>query len=279
MTSDGTKIIHRRGGQVTREFTGPEMLAAVREEAAVLAGQSGHVAIDVIINGSNTVQFGKKVAGGARDLVQRLELHRGADGVSTLETFYHEQVEADWKANLLRGTITLEETQRALGGLAATLHPEQARTPVERALAERVQRIARGEANETETRETLSELASADLLGRVPEGGARHGAGSVSVALDAAARSARDQQTVTAVGKVRAFLGCVQRKFQAVLDTLVLARGAQRPEHPHAAALARARRTGQAADYDALMSKVLGLYQLATQEAVINTRSKSTGTR
>lgn len=103
--------------------------------------------------------------------------------------------------------------------------------------------MARGEANETEVRETLSELAVADVIGRNKDGAAVP-AGSVSAALDAAIRDSADRAAVRELGKVRSFIRAVRAYFRALFGTV--------------AALRKARRDGGAADFDALIAKIVG---------------------
>lgn len=99
--------------------------------------------------------------------------------------------------------ITPEEMQRAVANLAEHFDPNapQVRTPEEKAFRERLQKVARGEANWTELRETLSELAVADFYGRRKDGSSMP-AGSVTAGLDAAAQRATNPEDVAAIGKV-----------------------------------------------------------------------------
>jgi hypothetical protein len=246
VTAGKEGVMRSRWGELIEGRMTPEDLAALHEEARMVAGE--HAEIDVMVNGSNVVAFGEKLASGARALVQRLEINRGDNA---LFTFLHESVEADWRAGVAAGKISREETRRAIAFIAPAFDPATARDAEERAFRERVQRVARGEASETELRETLSELAVADALGRRRDD-SRMPAGSVTAALDSAIRGATDAQAAREIGRVRAFLRAVRQYFRALLGTV--------------AALKRARREGLAEDFDVLLDKITGRDEQAAHE-------------
>lgn len=232
-----------RNGEVTQEFTGRDF-KELQREAEMLAEGGGVFSID----GVNRVSFAEKTAHGARHLVQRLEINQSP---SAALTFLHESIEADFRAGLATGGITMDETRRAIFSVSGAFDPAQARDADERAFRERVQRVARGEANETETRETLTELAVADVLGRRRDGAALP-AGSVTAALNEAALNATDAASVREIGKVRAFLRAVRQYFRALFGTV--------------AALRRARREGFTEDFDALIEKITGQSEQAAHD-------------
>lgn len=85
VASDGQAITYQRKGQETRVISDPQALEELRREA-------GDGPINVGINGANHVFWSDKVADGAKQLVQRLELHRSD---SLIGTFLHKSAEAD----------------------------------------------------------------------------------------------------------------------------------------------------------------------------------------
>jgi hypothetical protein len=242
--SDGQSVTHTRDGEIVREVTSPAILETIRNEAAM----DGSAAIDVLVNGSNAVEFAESVAGGAKAVVQRLELHQSD---STALTAIHEQVEAMWRTGIAKGTITHEETKAAVAAVSTALDPAKARTPEEKSFRERVQRVAAGTASETEVRETVSELAVAEVIGRRKDGTAMP-AGSLTTALDAALMNSTDAAEVKALGKFRAMLRAVRRWFRAVFGTV--------------AALQKAKRESGTQDFEALIDKLLGLDEQAEHE-------------
>jgi hypothetical protein len=165
--ADAQGITYSRDGKVTRENTDAGTLDNLHKEAQMDAQLSGNEGIDVIVNGSNSVEFREKVGEGAAQVVQRLELNQSE---STALTALHEQAEAAWRTGIARGAITLEETTRAIAAVAGALDPAQARTAEEKAFRERVQRVAAGKGSDIEVRETVSELAVADAIGRRKDG-------------------------------------------------------------------------------------------------------------
>jgi hypothetical protein len=256
--SDGGGITYTRDGEVTREIKDSAALDTLRKEAQMDAKLSGNEEIDVIVNGSNTIEFREKVGEGARDVIQRLELNLSE---SSALTALHEQAEAAWRTGIARGSITLEETQRGIAAVAGALDPAQARDESEREFRERVQRVARGEGSETDVRETVSELAVADAIGRRKDGGAMP-AGAVTTALDAAIRNATDAGEARTLGKLRAFIRAAKQYFRGVLGTV--------------AAIKKAKRGDGAADFESLMSKVLGFDEQARHDAKLSSELADT---
>jgi hypothetical protein len=246
--SDGSGITYTRDGEVTREIKDSAALDTLRKEAQMDAKLSGNEDIDVIVNGSNSVEFRERVGEGARDVIQRLELNLSD---SSALTALHEQAEASWRTAVARGTITLEETRKGVAAVAGALDPAQARDESEREFRERVQRVARGEGTDADVRETVSELAVADAIGRRKDGGAMP-AGAVTTAIDAAIRNATDAAEVRTLGKLRAFIRAAKQYFRGVLGTV--------------AALKKAKRGEGAADFETLMSKVLGFDEQARHD-------------
>lgn len=208
-------------------------------ESRLLADNTGGGEIEIVVNGSNAVEFRTRVADGVRETIQRLELNNGEPIALTA---IHERVEAVWRTAVESGRISVPETQKAIGSLAFYLNPEQARTPEERGFRERVQKIARGEASETELRETLSELAVSDVVGRRKDGSFMP-AGSITAAVTDAIEQATTPEEIGLLGRFRAFLRAVRTQFRAVFGTL--------------AALQRARIDQSSQSWDALMNKLL----------------------
>lgn len=240
LTTDGQKLFRSRNGAVLEEDMTPEHLAELQRQATMDAQATGNEDVLHVVNGSNVVEFGDRVAEGAREVVQRLEINQGD---SPVITFLHESVEADARAGIASGALTQEAIGRAIAEVAPLFDPAKARDDSERAFRERVQRVAAGEANPTETRETLTELAVADILGRRKDGEA-FPAGSVSAGLDAAVANATDAKAAKELGGIRAFLRAVRDKFRAIFGTV--------------AALKKGRREGKTTEFDALINKVLG---------------------
>lgn len=239
-TGSAEGIQYTQNGQVVREVTSPEVLETLHAEARMDAETAGAGEINVVVNGSNVIEFGERVANGARKIVQRLELNQSE---STALTALHEQAEAAWRTGIASGAISLDETRAAVASVAGVFDPAQARDEADRGFRERVQRVASGEASETEVRETVSELAVADAIGRRKDGGSMP-AGAVSTALEEAIRAAQTPAEVKTLGKLRAFLRAAKQYFRAVLGTV--------------AALKKAKREGGTEDFDRLMDKILG---------------------
>ena len=211
--SKGDSIIYTKNGEVTREIKDSATLDTLREQAALEAKQGGNEEINVIVNGTNAVAFREKVDGAAREIVQRLEINQSA---SAALTFLHESLEADFRAGIASGALSNQEVSRAVFSIAPAFRVENAKTAEDRAFAERVQKVASGKASETEIRETISELAVADFIGRRRDG-SRVQAGSITTALDAAIRESTDAATVKQIGKLRAFLRAAKQFFRGVL--------------------------------------------------------------
>jgi predicted class III extradiol MEMO1 family dioxygenase len=93
--SDGQTISRSRDGQIVREITDAKTLQTLREEARMDASATGSQDIDVLVNGSNSMEFTESVAGAAKTMIQRLELNQSE---STALTAIHEQVESTWRA-------------------------------------------------------------------------------------------------------------------------------------------------------------------------------------
>lgn len=238
-------ITHTRDGQIVREVKSGADLDAFHDEARMDAEASGNEDINKVVNGSNTLEFREKVADGAARVVQSLEVHQGE---SAPLTAIHEQVEAMWRTGIANGAITHEETARAIAGIAPAFDPAAARTPAEKAFRERVQRVAAGKATPAEVRETMSELAVAEVIGRRKDGEAMP-AGSVSAALHAAIDNAKSAAEVKTLGKFRAFLRAVRQYFRGLFGTV--------------AALKRAKGEGLGKDFRAMVEKLLGLDEQA----------------
>ena len=77
-------------------------------------------------------------------------------------------MEADWRLGIQSGAITLAETQGALASVARAFDPAKARDAAERAFRERVQRVALGEASDTEMRETIARPDNTGVGGSGP---------------------------------------------------------------------------------------------------------------
>ena len=234
----------------------PTDLDELHAEAARAAEVTGNGDVVTIVNGSNRVMFREGVAAGAKRIVQELRINQTAD--APIFTLLHEKVEAVWrtlreKANRGEaGGVTLEETQRAVAALSLSLDPARARGE-ERALFEQVQKVARGEASETEIRETLSELAVAEVMRRRKDGSAM--SGSIGEALRAAIDAARDPREVTTLGKLRATINALRTYFRAVLGTV--------------AALRHAKTEGKTTDFEALIDKLTGRDEQAAHERYV----------
>lgn len=246
--SDGQTITRARVGEAVREVTSSEDLVALREEARMFSAVNGTEAVEFAVNGANTWEFAEKVANGARGVIQRLEVNQSQ---SALFTFLHEAIESDWRQAIRKGAITPAETVKAIASIAPAFDPELARNPEERAFRERIQKVASGEGSEVELRETLSELAVADVLGRSRDGGIVP-AGGVSAAMDAAMRDMTDAAAIREVGRIRAFLRTVRQYLRGVFGTV--------------AALRKARREGVGQDFEALIEKLTGTDEQAAYD-------------
>lgn len=233
-------IVHERGGEVTRVITDAAALDALDKEARMDARGTGTEAIHVAINGANSVEFRERVADGTREMVRRLEVNRSD---SAALTFLHESIESNWLAAVANGTITREDTQRAIASIAGVFDPLTARNDSEQAFRERIQRVASGQGSETELQETLSELAVANAIGRRRDDG-KMPAGSITTAVDSMIRRTADPAEAKTLGGFRAFLRSAKQFFRGLLGT--------------AAAIKKARRGGGAVEFDALIEKLTG---------------------
>jgi hypothetical protein len=236
--TDGETITGTRDGEIVREITDAATLETIREEARMDAQDK---AIDGLVNGSNTIEFAESVGNAAKQTIQRIELNQSE---SVALTAIHEQLESTLRIGLEKGSITRNGIVSAIRGIESALAPANARTKEERAFRERVLRVADGSASETELRETVVELAVADIIGRRKDGQVMP-AGSVTAALNAQLTNAGDAKTLKGVLKFRAFLKAVRAWFRAVFGTV--------------AALRKAKREGKGKDFEALVNKLLGL--------------------
>ena len=254
-TAEG--VTRTRGGEVTHEILNPQSLDTLHAESARVAEMSGNEAIHQIINGQNSVEFRERVAEGAKRIVQELQIHQTED--APLFTLLHERVEAVFRTLREKadrgeaGGVTLDEARGAIAALAPHLDPAKSKGAEERALFEQAQKVARGEANETELRETLSELAVAEVLRRRKEGGVI--SGRISEALGAAIDAARDPKQVTTLGKLRATINALHTYFRAVLGTV--------------AALRHAKSEGRTTDFEALIDRLTGRDEQAAHERYV----------
>lgn len=242
-------VTRKRGVDVEVKEMSAQALDELFREAQMDGQLTGASDVFAIVNGSNEVEFRERVADGARETVQRLELNQSE---SVALTAIHEQVEASWRTGIANGTITRDETRQAVQSIAAALDPLQARTDEERAFRQRVQRVATGKADETELRETISELAVAEVIGRRKDGTSMP-AGSITAAVNAAIMNAAGASEVKALGKFRAWLRAIRQYFRAVFGTV--------------AAIKKSRKEGGAAEFDALINKLLGLEQTEHETA------------
>lgn len=243
-------VTRTRGANVEVKEMSEQALKELHREAQLLADVDGSGSVNVIINGSNEIEFRQKVGEAAREVVQRIEVNQSE---SAAFTFLHESVEADVRTGIENGTITREEIRQAVASIAGSFDPLTARTPEERALRQRIQRVASGKADATELRETFSELATAEYIGRRKDG-TMAPAGAVTAAVNAAVMNATSAAEVKALGKVRAFLRAVKQYFRAVFGTV--------------AAIKKARREGGAAEFDTLIAKITGNEQITHDAAV-----------
>ncbi|SKA88876.1 hypothetical protein SAMN02745166_01500 [Prosthecobacter debontii] len=216
--SDGNSIRFQRGGQITREITDAASLANLRAEAALEAAASGNAEIDVLVNGINEV-FVDRVGEAVQGVVQRLQINQSA--APQVMTFLHEQLEATWRTGMQTGVLDMDMSQRAARALVPVLDPRRAKGADEKALYERVHKIASGNGDAVEVRETLVELAVRDVLER-DRNGRRTGlrAGSITRALDAAILNAANAQDARAFSKIRAFLRAVGAWLRGVMGTV-----------------------------------------------------------
>jgi hypothetical protein len=204
--SDGQKVTATRDGKTREKQFGAGALDRLREEGRMDAQARGDGEIDVLVNGSNEV-FRERVGTTAAQIVQRLELNQSA---SSALTAVHEQVEASWRSAILAGSVTMEETKGWIASIAPALDPAEARDEGERSFRERVQRVANGQASETEVQETLSELAVGDVISKRKDGSAMP-AGSITAAVDAMIERAVDATEVRGLKRFRAVLRAIRQ--------------------------------------------------------------------
>lgn len=223
-TSDGISITYKRDGKITREITDEKTLETLRREAEIVASQTGGEAVNVIVNGSNQT-FRTRVADAVSQVVQRLEINRSA---SSVLTFLHESMESNWRAGMQDGTLTRESTRKAVASIASAFNVNSTDAET-RAFAERVQRVADGTATDDELRETVSELAVADVIGRRKDGG-KFEIGSVSRAISDAIQRAADESAIAGLSKLQAFIRAAKTFFRGVLGTVAAIRKAKQKD-------------------------------------------------
>lgn len=236
VTSEGTKVEKLTPGEGVTEIRDPKALAKIREQGAM----DGETEVDVMVNGSNSVEFAESVVGAARETIVRAEVNQSE---SASLTAIHEHFEGRFRAGIASGTLTKEGTQQAIASIAPAFDPAKARAPQEKAFRERVQRVGAGKATDLEMQETVSELVVADFMGRRKDS-TRMPAGALTTAIDAALLNATVVAKVQALGKFRAILRAAKKWFRGVFGTV--------------AALAKARREGKGAEFDALVDHLMG---------------------
>ena len=253
MKSDGRTIEGFRDGEKVREITDAKTLETIRKEAQIDGEQTGNGDVNVVVNGANSHEFATRVSDGARVLIQRIELNKSA---SSYLTFLHESVESNWRAGLENGTFSGDETVKAIAAIAHAFDPASVTDAETKAFFERVQKVARGEANETELRETVSELAVSDILGKRKDGGAAK-AGMVSAALSDAIRDVTDAADVKALGKLKAFVRAAKHYFRAVFAAVKAIRDAKRKDGK------------LAEDWEHFMDKLTGTDEQVAHDAAV----------
>ena len=212
---DGLTFTDRRRGVITREITNGQAVEEAAREAALLNQQSGDSEVTAIVNGSNAVQ---KVADGVRGVVQRLELYRGDKPLAW--TFLHESLEADWQAGVQAGVFTLEGTRAAAGSLARFIDPARVTDPDERRLAENLHALARGEGDATMLRETVTEFAMRDVVGRGRYGRGDSDPGSFSRIIADAIGQAQSREEARGLSRLAAWFRSVRAWLASVLGTV-----------------------------------------------------------
>lgn len=255
--ADEAGITYMRGGKEERVELDATSVRNLREEVDLLDNTQGTGAVSALVLGQNRV-FAERVAEGAKAVVRALDVtvNQGPQNVLTL---VHEQVEAIYRKGAKEGTITPEETAAAFRAVAPALSVDAlpASDAEGRKFREAVQRVAAGQATETETRETLSELVVADVLGRRKDGSVMP-AGTITRGVEAAIRESADPTAKAGLQKFLAFLRAVRTYFRAVFGT--------------AAALNKARRDGtleQGGDWESFVNKLLEVdEQVAHTKAV-----------
>lgn len=247
----GENVSRYRLGQKIGEVTDAAYLGSLRDEARAVSLLDGTEDIDIAINGTNEV-FRSKVFETTRGMIQRLEVN---ESESLVLSVLHETIEADLRAGVQSGLFTRDETARAVSAVAAAFDPSTARDEAERTFRERVQSVARGEANEDAMRETITELVVAEAIGRRKDGGAFK-AGSISKALSDAMKALRSAEDIKAVGKFRATLRAARQFFRAVFGTL--------------ASLQKARRDGKVSEeWEGFVQKLLGVDEQAEYDTAL----------
>jgi len=93
-----------------------------------------------------------------------------------------------------------------------------------------VRRVGAGEGGETEVRETFSELAVADFLGRRKDGAVMP-AGSIDAALRAMVDRTITPADVRGLGRARAFLRAVKTYFRGLFGTVAAVKKAMADGH------------------------------------------------
>lgn len=230
----------RLGGAPRLVEMDPKSAEALAEELELLGrAEGGSAPITALVNGSNSVEWRRKISDDTQVIVDALNTKQNVGG--TVLTQLHERVEATFRAGLETGQITTAEAFRAIRRLEQAMGRP----------------VLSDDPSETELREAVSEMVVADTLGRRKDG-ARTPAGAVTKGMRAAIEAAADPAERAALGKFRSFLRAMRAHFRAIFKM--------------AAAIGKARREGkikEGDEYSTFVNKVLGLdAQVEHEEAV-----------
>lgn len=252
VTGTSAGVFGLRDGK-TRAFDA-KALETIRQQAENIGIATDTQDVFAHVNGANEV-YPSRVAKDAKEIVKRLNLFQSQKGGQPqVITFLHESIESSFQLGMAKGVFNEADTRKAFAALAPALDPKRAKTDEERRLFEHVIQLARGEGDATMLRETVSELAVRDVLGRDRKNqrtGLR--SGSISRAIEAAVMGAKTAQEATIYKRFRAMLKAFSAYLKGVLATV------------NAINQGKAKGTiGE--DWNAFVDKVLGLDEVTELE-------------
>jgi len=249
-------LVRMRGIQPVEVITSGEQLEAVRAQKAGLG-----IAEDVQINGENRV-FRETVGEAAGRIAQAITINKSTDQAGVV-TALHEGLEGNFKRGLMNGAFSEGDVASAISLVAKAIDLNALERKAARAkdsiagqdataalsLRQRLEDVVSGKADGAQIRETAIELAVMDVMER-DLSGRRTGfqAGTLTRAINSAVELTTDGKTLSALGKMRAWVRSVKSWLRGVLGTV--------------RALQKAKESGKLKDGDSWTSFVDNLLNL-----------------
>jgi hypothetical protein len=201
------------------------------------------------------------------DDVGRLVRHYETNAGGDITTILHERFERLYN----EGRVTQLDVFKAANVLTQLpeFRPDKIRDPGQRKIAEKLRRIAEDDPgmSEADKRETIMELAVADVIGQFRDG-TRLPAGAIEAGLRDAALVGATPDQRAAAGTLRGLLRLVRKYLEAMFGL--------------ASRIARARRKGKLKpgdDWSSVIDKLLGLDGQKKHEAAVMKETSGVGNR